>query len=427
MKFKLDDIKPNKYRNLDCYPINPEKIEQLKESIRTTGWWENIVARLNEDGSCELSHGHHRVHAMREMFPGDHEVELIIKDLSDETMLQMMARENLEEWGSSPAILQETVKSVVQAYADGEIELGPLSKDAPKSQLRFAPRFAMGDVRAPVRERPYTAGQVAKFAGCTVDKAQRALGALELFEQGASQASDFVGLGDRAARRVTLEVNNAKAVDLAVVKLHRRDAAAAAEAAEKAQYQRDKAEALALERQAAALEAKEANAKRKLQQEAAAAQQKADKAEKERRQKATFQASRERQAAQLEKDAIEKARNVSKIVSDKLKDGHGYKEKNLAPSVPKKKRDTGPPPHINKYVDKLAIKVENLAPMESDLWTMLAEVSKYKHHVSDYNRDNLLIAIRALTERLVKAEEGLLPDNSNNNVVRLDRIGEVSK
>jgi hypothetical protein len=230
-----------------------------------------------------------------------------------------------------------------------------------------------------------------------------------------------------ASRRVTQEVNKAKALDLAVVKLHRKDAAAAAEAAEKARYQRDKAEALALERQAAALEAKEANAKRKLQQEAAAAQQKADKAEKERRQKATFQASRERQAAQLEKDAIEKARNVSKIVSDKLRDGRGYNDKNLAPSDPKKKRDTGPPPHIDKAVDKLATKVDRLAPSDSDLWPMLAEVAKYKEHVSDYNRDNLLLTIRQLTERLVKAEEALMPDKETNTVVESHRVGEVSK
>ena len=40
-----------------------------------------------------------------------HEVDIPIKDLDDETMIKMMAQENMEEWFHSPLIALETVKT----------------------------------------------------------------------------------------------------------------------------------------------------------------------------------------------------------------------------------------------------------------------------------------------------------------------------
>jgi hypothetical protein len=43
-------------------------------------------------------------------------------------MLQIMGRENMEEWGTSAWVEQETIRAVVLAYAEGKINLPPVSK-----------------------------------------------------------------------------------------------------------------------------------------------------------------------------------------------------------------------------------------------------------------------------------------------------------
>jgi hypothetical protein len=56
---------------------------------------------------------------------------------------------------------------VVEAYANGKIELNGLSKDTPKATVRYAPSFIPGRV-GDTRTRPYVLDSVAKFLGWTV-------------------------------------------------------------------------------------------------------------------------------------------------------------------------------------------------------------------------------------------------------------------
>ena len=46
--FKIKDIRPNPFRQLDRYPLNQVKVDALRGSILTTGFWENIVARVRD-------------------------------------------------------------------------------------------------------------------------------------------------------------------------------------------------------------------------------------------------------------------------------------------------------------------------------------------------------------------------------------------
>jgi len=48
---------------------------------------------------------------------------MIVRELSNEQMLQMMARENMEEWGTSAWVEVETLRATIQAYGKGLIEL----------------------------------------------------------------------------------------------------------------------------------------------------------------------------------------------------------------------------------------------------------------------------------------------------------------
>ena len=56
-KFRVGDIQPNPFRHLDRYPIKREKVEALRESLRSTGFWDNVVARIGESGQRKGSLG----------------------------------------------------------------------------------------------------------------------------------------------------------------------------------------------------------------------------------------------------------------------------------------------------------------------------------------------------------------------------------
>ena len=124
MKVKIKDLYPNPYRDMDNYPINRDKVETLKASIKQTGFWDNIVAR-DMDGKIQIAYGHHRLTALREALPWDTEVDIPVKELPDSVMIQIMANENMEEYRTGPAIIDETVR-VAKKYLEEhpeEVEL----------------------------------------------------------------------------------------------------------------------------------------------------------------------------------------------------------------------------------------------------------------------------------------------------------------
>ena len=125
MKVQIKDLYPNPYRDMDNYPINRDKVETLKASIKQTGFWDNIVAR-DMDGKIQIAYGHHRLTALREALPWDTEVDIPIKDLPDGVMIQIMANENMEEYRTGPAIIDETVR-VAKKYLEEHPEEKPLS------------------------------------------------------------------------------------------------------------------------------------------------------------------------------------------------------------------------------------------------------------------------------------------------------------
>lgn len=163
MKFLLKDIEPNPFRDMDRYVIDRQKVQALKASMDQTSFWDNIVARKVK-GKAQIAYGHHRLIALKEKYGPNHEVNLIIRDLSDTEMIRVMANENMEEWSSSPAVEQETVRAVVLAYAERKITLKSPDSRARTDQMRYAPGFVAGSARSE-RSHPYTAETVADFLG----------------------------------------------------------------------------------------------------------------------------------------------------------------------------------------------------------------------------------------------------------------------
>lgn len=129
MKVKLKDVHPNPFRNMERYPIHKQKILQLKNSIQSTDFWDNIVARKREGGGIEIAYGHHRLTALNKLYSGTKEFNWIVRDLDDDEMLKIMAHENLDEWGHDSAIERETIRAVVEAYGRGQIALPKPAKN----------------------------------------------------------------------------------------------------------------------------------------------------------------------------------------------------------------------------------------------------------------------------------------------------------
>ena len=121
MKIKLKDLLPNPYRDLANYPIDRNKVEELKRSFEQTGFWDNIVARKSDD-KYQIAYGHHRLIALRESFPDDHVVDIPVRELSDDTMIQIMANENMEDYRATPKVIDETVR-VAKSYLDNNPEI----------------------------------------------------------------------------------------------------------------------------------------------------------------------------------------------------------------------------------------------------------------------------------------------------------------
>ena len=66
-------------------------------------------------------------------FDEDREIHVNVRKLSNAMMLQIMARENMEEWRHNIAVEHQTVRAVVKAYANDEFEL---SSDKERERLK---------------------------------------------------------------------------------------------------------------------------------------------------------------------------------------------------------------------------------------------------------------------------------------------------
>ena len=199
--YALSEISPNPFRHVDRYPINQEKVAQLRASIRETGFWDNVVARVGAAGP-EIAYGHHRLEAAKQELGPDHEIDLIVRDLSDEMMLKIMANENMEEWRTSFSVIMETVEAVVEAYGANQIELETPNSitrgDGNWKGVRDAPNFVCLDSSSRSRvQNPYTPRTVARFLGWVkangeaLDGISPALLGRELIDEGRMKKSEI--------------------------------------------------------------------------------------------------------------------------------------------------------------------------------------------------------------------------------------------
>lgn len=120
MKVQIKQLEPNPYRDIEHYPISEEKVQRLSDSINQTGFWDNILARKS-DGKVQIAYGHHRLMALRKVMKPTDEVDIPVKPLDDATMIKVMANENMEDWKTSPGVIDETVR-VAKKFLEEHLE-----------------------------------------------------------------------------------------------------------------------------------------------------------------------------------------------------------------------------------------------------------------------------------------------------------------
>jgi ParB family transcriptional regulator, chromosome partitioning protein len=114
-KISFPESQPRRY-------FDPQKLEQLKNSIKEHGILEPLLVRPLENGFYELVAGERRYRAAKEA--GLEEVPVVIRELDDKKAYQLALVENLQREDLNP--IEET---------EGILELLSLELDAPKKEV----------------------------------------------------------------------------------------------------------------------------------------------------------------------------------------------------------------------------------------------------------------------------------------------------
>jgi ParB/RepB/Spo0J family partition protein len=146
-KVKVSSIDPNPMRQLAEYPFNEAKIEALRRSIQDVGLWEGIIGR-KKGPRIQIAFGHHRWEAARQELGEDGRIPIIIRDLTDEQMLQFMGRENLEDYNANFLVMLETWEAAASFY---ERDLAQKPQDIEVARLLGWVRSQPGDRKGETR------------------------------------------------------------------------------------------------------------------------------------------------------------------------------------------------------------------------------------------------------------------------------------
>jgi len=403
--FEIRNIVANPFRHIKRYPIKRDKVAALRESLQKTGFWDNVVAR-EANGKAEIAYGHHRLVALREEYSPSHKVNLIIRKLDDEAMIQIMARENMEEWGTDANVRQETVRAVIQAYADGLISLSPVPAHTPGSRIRYAPSFST-NVQDRSLEHPYTAQTLAEFVGWlepngnAQEYLRDALWALEFIDEGILKESDFEGLNTNQTRAVIDEARRVKNQREAAARVHRLQAEAARKEAEKAERWRQESAEKQRRMEEAAKAAKDTEARDRARKEAKEYQRKqAEAAENQKQALKREQASR-KQEDSLKAEGRRSATNVGRAVSASLKKGEigSRQARDVADRVDARKGDH-PRPDIEMFAKRFAGELNRfLDPDRDERVAKLKELVRSQEYLTDSTRIELARVLEDVSQR----------------------------
>ena len=111
---KIDRIEANPLRDMEIYPIHPERIEKLAASYNDGDFGTIIPVRPHptKAGFYQQACGHHRLAALRADRYGPTEILCRVNDLDDDEMVGIMVRENMNNYGNSPEAVTDSVAAI---------------------------------------------------------------------------------------------------------------------------------------------------------------------------------------------------------------------------------------------------------------------------------------------------------------------------
>jgi hypothetical protein len=179
----IGKLRHNPYRNLDTYPWDEEKIGDLIKSYAEVGMWEGVIARPAGD-NFEIPFAHHRIEAAKRA--GYASVAVIVRPLTDEQMIKMMAHENSEDYSTNFIVQLNTWEGGIQ-YLQG------IARYSAQNPEPLAIARLLGMTRADDRREQDRINEVAQ--ACNAAHA--------LITAGHMDRSDLAGLSVAAARELT--------------------------------------------------------------------------------------------------------------------------------------------------------------------------------------------------------------------------------
>lgn len=396
MRVLLRQIRPNPFRNIERYPYNEAKIEALRESIRVTGFWDNIVGRLitpvataTADIVIEQAYGHHRMEAMRRESPdGSIEIEMPVRDLSDADMLQIMARENMQEWGTNAWVEIETVRAIVSAYARGHVHLAAPEPTTRRTLIRAAPSFQMGDELESIPPHPYTASTLAPFIGWSADKVRDTLSALELIEAGILDDSDYAGLSTTQAMATTEKAQRIREGARQRAKVAQDASQQASAEADQARRDQEKARQEADEQRRLASEARDRHLADTARKAEDAAKVNYERATEAREAAEASAKARQAEADEIRKQGAAEASEAARDAADQMRHGTSIKEVT-------RQQPQADPSLDGKCREAAAVLRRILS--ESDLTRLLQAISQDFSQTSHESRKDLKDALLTLS------------------------------
>jgi ParB-like nuclease domain len=144
----LDQIVWNPWRDMKVYPIDDEHVRELRQSIRTHGFFGGMKAR-RRNGVYELGCGHHRIVAARKEGLGT--VPIFVDDMDDDMMIALMTDENATQGGYSGAAVLADIAAAMRRLIG--ILLQPGDTLAPIGAKVFEGKVGFGTARGKLLAR----------------------------------------------------------------------------------------------------------------------------------------------------------------------------------------------------------------------------------------------------------------------------------
>jgi len=149
MRVKIKDIRPNPFRDFDLYPINPEQVQRLRQSMTSLGFFSGVTLR-KADGGYEMAAGHHRLEAAvtaknDDGTPMFDSIEAVVSDYTDYQMVEIMMTENLTQRGHNAASTLDSVAAYARIVAKGVL----LGEDVSRILDTSTPQ-ALGNAQAAI-------------------------------------------------------------------------------------------------------------------------------------------------------------------------------------------------------------------------------------------------------------------------------------